>query len=152
VAEFQCGTLVATLAATNETDEKTSRDKFITCIFLAGMDTKKYGKLNTKLNNAYVAGQNNYPQMVESAVIILLHYMNNKGVHMIDEDKGQTNQKKFMHKHKNVTCYKCGKMGHYANKCPSGDSNDDDLSTRSNPSLLSNHSNQRRPKQIEWSG
>jgi hypothetical protein len=35
------GTLVPTAAATNETDEKTSRDnKFITCIFLAGVDTK----------------------------------------------------------------------------------------------------------------
>jgi hypothetical protein len=41
-------------AATNETNEKTSRDKFITCVFLAGVDTKKYGRLKTELNNAYV--------------------------------------------------------------------------------------------------
>ena len=51
VAESQWGTLVLTVAATtNETDEKTSRDKFITCPFLAGVDT------TTELNNAYVAG------------------------------------------------------------------------------------------------
>jgi hypothetical protein len=33
VAESQWGTLVPTAAATNETNEKTSRDKFITCVF-----------------------------------------------------------------------------------------------------------------------
>jgi hypothetical protein len=45
VAEFQWGALVLTTAATNETNEKTSRDKFITCIFLAGVDIKKYERL-----------------------------------------------------------------------------------------------------------
>ena len=69
------------------------------------------------MNNAYaVDGQNNYPKMVESAVTMLSHYMNDKGVHMTDEDKGQMDQKSFMQKHKNVTCYKCGKKGYYANK------------------------------------
>jgi hypothetical protein len=34
VAESQWATLVPTVAATNETNEKTSRDKFITCFFL----------------------------------------------------------------------------------------------------------------------
>ena len=59
--------------ARNETDEKKSRDKFITCVFLAGVDTKKYRRLKTKLNNAYAAGQNNYPKMIESAVTMLSH-------------------------------------------------------------------------------
>ena len=137
-----------TAAATNETDEKTSRDKFITCIFLAGVDTKKYGRLKTELNNAYVAGQNNYPKTVGSAVTMLSHYMNDKGVHVTDEDKGQTDLKSFMQNQKNVTCYKCGKKGHYTNKCPGGDS-DDKASTRSS---LSNRSNNSKPKRIGWSG
>jgi hypothetical protein len=34
VAESQWGALVLTTAATNEMNEKTSRDKFITCLFL----------------------------------------------------------------------------------------------------------------------
>jgi hypothetical protein len=121
VAESQWGTLVPAAAATNETNKKTSRDKFITCMFLAGVDTKKYERLKTELNNAYVVGQNNYPRTVESSVTMLSHYMNDKTVHMTDEDKGQTDQKSFMRKHKNVTCYKCGKKGHYVNKCPDGD-------------------------------
>ena len=65
VAESQRRTLVPTAATTNAADEETSRDKFITCIFLAGVDTKKYGRLKTELNNTYVAGQNNYPKTVE---------------------------------------------------------------------------------------
>jgi hypothetical protein len=31
----------------------------------------------------------NYPKMLESAVTMLSHYMNGKGAHMIDEDKGK---------------------------------------------------------------
>jgi hypothetical protein len=67
MAESPWGTLMPTEAATNETNEKTSRDKFITCFFFAGVDPKKYGRLKTELNNAYVAGQNNYPKTVESS-------------------------------------------------------------------------------------
>jgi hypothetical protein len=148
VAESQWGTLLPTAAATNETNEKTSRDELITCVFLAGVDAKKYGRLKTELNNAYVAGQNNYPKTVESAMTMLSHDTNNKGAHTTDEDKGQTDQKSFMHKHKNITCYKCGKKGHYANKCPNGD-NDEDASTRSS---LSNRSNNSRPNRVGWSG
>jgi hypothetical protein len=45
---------------------------------------------------------------------------------MTDEDKGHTDQKSFMQKHhnKHMPCYKCGKKGHYANKCPDGDNDD----------------------------
>jgi hypothetical protein len=152
VAESQLGALVPAAAATHDTDMKTSRDKFITCVSLVGVDTKKYGWLKTKLNNAYVAGQNKYPKTVESALTMLSHFMNNKGVYITDEDKGQVNQKTFMQMHKNMTCYKYGKKGHYANKCPSGDNHDNEASTRSNSSLLSNSSNHRRPNRIGWSG
>jgi hypothetical protein len=68
VAESQWGALVLRVAATNEMDQKTSRNKFITCVFLAGVHTKKYGRLKTELKNTYVAGQNKYPKTVESAV------------------------------------------------------------------------------------
>jgi hypothetical protein len=44
------GTLVPKAATTNERNKKISRDKFITCVFLAGVDTKKYGRLKTELN------------------------------------------------------------------------------------------------------
>jgi hypothetical protein len=64
---------------------------------------------------------------------MLSHYMNDKGIHMIDVDKGQMDQKIFLQKHENVTCYNCGKKGHYANKCGDGDNNDE-ASIGSSPS------------------
>jgi hypothetical protein len=105
---------------------------------------QKVWKVEIEWNDAYVAGQNNYPKTVESAMKMLPHYMINKGVHMIDEDKGQATLTSLMQKHKNVTCYKCGKKGHNANKCPDGD-NDDEASTRSS---LSNRSNNSRPNHV----
>jgi hypothetical protein len=54
-----------------------------------------------------------------------------------------------MQKRKNLMCYKCGKQGHYADQCPSGDNNDDKASTRSNSSLLSNRSNHRRSNALD---
>jgi hypothetical protein len=80
---------------------------------------------------------------------MLSHYMNDKGVHMTDEDKGQTGQKSFMQKHKNMTCYKCGKNSHYANKCPIGDSDDDELSTGSSTKQLQQQQ-QTKPHWMEW--
>jgi hypothetical protein len=103
--------------------------------------------LKTELNKAYVAGQKDYPKTVESAVTMLSYYMNDKGVHVTDEDKGQATLTSFMQKRKNVTCYECGKKGHYANKCPDAD-NDDEASTRSS---LSNHSNCSNNR-VRWSG
>jgi hypothetical protein len=78
---------------------------------------------------------------------MLLHYMNDRVVHVTDEDKGQATLTSFMQKHKNVTCCRCGKKGHYANKCPGGDSNDKS-STRSSQS---NRSNNSRPNHVGWS-
>jgi hypothetical protein len=51
-----------------------------------------------------------------------------------------------------VTCYRCCKKGHYANKISSGENNDNEASNGSNSSLLSNFSNHRRPNHIGWSG
>jgi hypothetical protein len=45
VGESEWATPVPAAAAMNGTNEKTSRDKFITCVFFAGVDTKRYGKL-----------------------------------------------------------------------------------------------------------
>jgi hypothetical protein len=69
---------------------------------------------------------------------------------MTDEDNGQRDQRSFMQKHKNVMCYKCGKKGHYyANRCRSGDSDDDELSTRSS-TKQPQQQQQTKAHWIEW--
>jgi hypothetical protein len=42
--------------------------------------------LKTKLNNAFVAGENKCPRMLESALPMLSQYMKDKGIHMTEED------------------------------------------------------------------
>jgi hypothetical protein len=95
---------VPTAAATNETNEKMSRDKFITCVVFAGVDIKRYGKL--KLPKTGKECRDN---------VVTLHERQGSSYDR-QKDKGQTDQKSFMQKHhnKHVPCYKCGKKGHYA--------------------------------------
>ena len=66
VTESQWGTMVPTLIG----KDKTTRDKFLACIFLAGVDRKKYGKIISEWNNAFLAGMNNYLTMIEGTVTI----------------------------------------------------------------------------------
>jgi hypothetical protein len=140
---------VATTAAKNEKNEKMSRDKIITCAFLAGVDTKKHGKLKIESNSAAcVAGQDHHPKTVESAVTTLSHCVNDKGFQMNEADKGQKIQEKsFMQNCKNVKCCKCGKKGHCGNERPNQDNKDNDES--SSASIQSNNS---RPSRAGWSG
>ena len=76
--------------------DKTTRDKFLACVFLAGVDRKKYGKIISKLNNAFLAGMNNYPITIEGTVMMLSHYMSEppsvlrSGKH---EEEGTKNEK-----------------------------------------------------------
>ena len=90
--------------------DKTTRDKFLACIFLAGVDRKKYGKIISKLNNAFLAGMNNYPITIEGTVTMLSHYMSEppsvyrSGKH---EEEGTKNETSFAQQIRNVTCYKC---------------------------------------------
>jgi hypothetical protein len=51
VAESQWGTLVPTTAATNETDEKTSRDKFITCVFSCRRGYRKVWMVENRIES-----------------------------------------------------------------------------------------------------
>jgi hypothetical protein len=118
VGESQWGTPVPRAAATNETNEKMSRDKFITYVFFAGVDTKRYGKLKLAKDGR---------EFRDNVVTLHEGQGNSYGRQMKIKDK---HTRRVLCRSKNVTCYNCGKKGHYLNKCPSsGDSDDDELST-----------------------
>jgi len=97
-------------------------------IFLYGTDKAKYAPLWEELENACLGGQNSFPSTVDAAYGRLIHWANtargptrsfgpvtdganfaNCGVH----SDGKQPQKDKSH----ITCFNCGEMGHYANKC-----------------------------------
>ena len=51
---------------------------------------------------------------------MLSHYMNDKGVHMTEEDKGKIDQKSFMQKHKHETCYNVARRATMKTSVPMG--------------------------------
>ena len=116
VTESQWGLLVPTRVASGGTNEAECRDKFLVCVFLAGVCKNKYGKLINELNNAYLAGQENYPGSVESAMTMLSHYRSGdtRTKNNTDEESPELS---FAQARKNVTCYKCGKNRYYASEC-----------------------------------
>ena len=73
VTKSQWGQLVPTKLTKNESTELKSRNKFLACMFLAGVERKIYGKLINDLNNAYLTGHKNYPVSVEAAMTMLSH-------------------------------------------------------------------------------
>ena len=106
------------------------------------MDKKRYGKVAEELNNQFLSGNNNYPDSIEAAMSVLSHRMDStEGVAKVkakkeedDEDsvltsfsQASTSSKKSKtnNKRKNVTCRVCGGRGHYANECPSRDSDNE---------------------------
>ena len=143
VAESQWGMLVPTKVASN----KETRNKFLACTFLAGVDQKKYGKLVNDLNNAYLAGHKNYPITVEAAMTMLSHYMSDRQVHRSEHGQEQSqNETSFAQKHKDIKCFKCGKKGHYANKCMEEDTDSKSIST------MSSRKSRRSSCRTRWSG
>jgi len=113
ITKTQWALLVPTKAAQKNNDKEV-RQKFLACIFLTGVDQKQYSRLIGKLKNQYLTGQKNYPNMVEAALTMLSHYMEEKHAHRSGQASAKTS---FVQLHKEVQCYKCGKKGHYANKC-----------------------------------
>ena len=62
-----------------------ARGKYLACVFMKSVDWKHYGTCIKELNNAYIAGQNNYPATMVEAVSYLSNYMDSNN----DKGKGK---------------------------------------------------------------
>jgi hypothetical protein len=82
---------------------------------------------------------------------MLSHDMNDKGVHVTDEDEGQMDQKIFMQKHKNVTRgTNVARRATVQTSIPVGTARMT-MSCQLDQ-VLSNRSKNSRPNRIGWSG
>ena len=142
VAESQWGDIVPTKIG----DDKNTRDKFLACVFIAGVNQKKFGKLINELNNAYLSGSNNYPKSVVGAVTMLSHYAGDWKPGVTNKEQGEQVYS-FAQKKKDVKCFKCGKKGHYANECD--ESETDEKEKNDNDAVSRRRSSHNM---VSWSG
>jgi hypothetical protein len=88
-------------------------------------DTKRFGKLKDATNNQYLAGVDNYPKTLDSALNLLLNYKDfqSGGPNSGGSNTHGTQAASFAQQGRRLNlattrCYNCNEMGHVAATCP----------------------------------
>jgi hypothetical protein len=98
------------------------RNKFLACLFLAGVDQDQYGKVVDKLNNDHLQGANCYPKDVPSTMALLNNRRDDHGGSKesnIGDDSSVQSEKtvmSFLQEGRRWFC--CGSKTHLASTCP----------------------------------
>ena len=101
---------------------KTARNKFLACVFLAGVDRQKYKDTIDELNNDYIRHGKAYPADVQSMMTWLMKRRGNGGSSNKEDDAtdGVTSFiQRSQGQRDHIKCRNCGVYGHFADECPS---------------------------------
>ena len=93
--------------------------------FMYKTDRSRYGRIIEEKENDVLEGKDTFPKMVAEACWVLGGWKNkygNKDTRLTEANDGVAfattgNEDKKGNKKKEITCYKCGKSGHYSNEC-----------------------------------
>jgi hypothetical protein len=64
-------------------------------IFLAGADKAQFGTLMEDLNNSYLAGNDQYPVLLDCALTLLSHYQGCRGSEHMEDNKNVSRETSF---------------------------------------------------------
>ena len=144
-------------------DGDDEKHKFQACLFLNSLCAKKYGKLVDELNNSYLAGHDDYPATVESAISMVAHRMDrdhksNTSKTPDDHDGetetsfAQTSGKKKRKQLRRIICDACGGRGHTIDDCPNANDSESDTesSVESSSALQTRPPTPYRDRETSW--
>ena len=94
-------------------------------IFMYKTDKSTYGRIIEEKENDVMKGKDTFPKTVADACWVLGRWKNkygNKETRLNEANDGMEfvtmgNEERNANKKKEITCYKCGKSGHYSNEC-----------------------------------
>jgi hypothetical protein len=132
-------------------------------IFLAVANKARFGALVEDLNNSYLAGNDQYPVLLDGALTLLLHYQGHRGSVHMDGGKNVSRETSFAQLEW-IRCWNCNEYGHYQSDCPQkkkmhgtqmaeveeDEGEDGTASARSRQDRTA--STQSRQRLVQWSG
>jgi hypothetical protein len=116
----------------SDRDKEKAQDKFLATAFLNGADHSCYGRLLDRLQNDYLQGQDRYPKTLTNAYDLLTNWKPesqqndtnaSNGLSFTTGSTNPSNNNRRVQRASNITCYRCGRTGHYATNCPTGGNN-----------------------------
>jgi hypothetical protein len=108
-----------------DAQKKELREAFLAMLLFDQSDTKRFGKLKDATNNQYLAGVDNYPKTLDSALTLLLNYKDYQsggsasgGGNMHGTQAASFAQQGRRLNLATTRCFNCNEMGHVAATCP----------------------------------
>ena len=101
-------------------DEQTeARNRYLACLFLAGVDRIRHQDVVNDLNNDFILGKVTYPADTSGMLTLLSNRRGNGGTSKQEQAlrDGLESEGTSLHQH-GPRCYACGKLGHVACDCP----------------------------------
>jgi len=105
-------------------EQEKARNKYLACVFLAGVDKSKYGKAVDDLNNDFLLGAVSYPEDVPSMMTLLSNRRGDRGSNKVEgalrdgDDDSSVYSTSFAQEKVDKFCYCCGDPDHISPNCP----------------------------------